>query len=146
MEEVSSDPVAQAQRLLMERWVTRPTSPNILLFRVPTAYDGRARSRGPYPVEFDELWVDDVVVMIELIMDADKETIDAVQFWYVLEIDNGCARVQVNSIGGATASEWQIFPRIAGTVGSASIVRPTLSIQNSESDARSAMHPHGQSH
>jgi len=100
---------AITEHVLFRTWVSADRCPDVRLFR-----NGDPRYGVLKPVSWNELRAGDIVVAFG----ANENCIYVLQFWHVLEVQDGCAaEVFINNIVGMAANGQEIGDRLAGLVG-----------------------------
>jgi hypothetical protein len=107
------------EHVLTECWVGDANAPDLRLFRAPTVHDSSGtHKRLPHEISWHDLRKDDMIVALqtEEVGPSDR-VISVLQFWRVLEVRDGEARVLVNNLVGCGEDGEFVYDRLVGLVG-----------------------------
>src|SRR5690349_19184492 len=107
------------EHILFECVVSAANASDVQLFRAPTVHDGSGTHlRLPHQISWRDLKKDDIVVaLLTEGLDDSTRVITTLQFWHVLDANDGEATVLVNNIVGSAGDGAFVYDRLAGLVG-----------------------------
>ena len=119
MPERRKNRVSHTEHEIWDCWVGPANAPDVRLFRSPTVLDGSGTyERLPHEIRWTDAKKGDVILAL-LIDERDDipTTVDVLQFWHVLEVDDDTLHVEVNNIVGSAADGEYVYDRFAGLLG-----------------------------